>query len=288
MVAGQSSVSYFHKVLTPEITQLLNTTPELTLFLPVDSAWDVLDPLERLYLESEYATDDLHRILNMHAVVEHGVKWSDTFGPATNGKFPTCLLHGRHIYSETVTTIDGTTLEIVVSHEKTMVSTAQLVQPDLYASNGVLHLVSSLLVPPGALQLTPEKYLLALNCTTFVSLLRSVDLRSLINDTETKYTILAPRDDVLSLFGGGELPEKGSAELKKLLQYHFIPGKWSPKKLTDGMLLETVLEEEGLDGGNQVLSIEVSSDDKKKSAEKSVQFGGAGVIGEPSESSFLA
>jgi solute carrier family 25 carnitine/acylcarnitine transporter 20/29 len=123
-----------------------------------------------------------------------------------------------------VTTIDGTTLEIVVSPEKTMISSAELVQPDIYASNGVLHLVSSLLVPPGALQLTPEKYLLALNCTTFVSLVHSVNLTSLINDTEAKYTILAPKDDVLSAFGNSGLPEKGTEELKRMLQYHFIPG----------------------------------------------------------------
>lgn len=80
------SVSYFHKVLTPEITKLLQDTPELTLFLPVDSAWDALDPYERLYLESEYATDDLNRILNMHAVAEKGVKYSESFEPAVNCK----------------------------------------------------------------------------------------------------------------------------------------------------------------------------------------------------------
>lgn len=177
-----------------------------------------------------------------------------------------------------MTTLDGTKLEIQVNDGKTKVSSADLVQPDIYASNGVLHLVSSLLVPPGALQLTPEKYLLALNCSTFVSLLRSVDLRSLINDTETKITILAPRDDVLQAYNHSDLPEKGSPELKKLLQYHFIPGKLTPKKLENGTLIETMLEEEGLGGGKQVLTVEVSSGDKK--SPPSFHFGGAGVIGE--------
>jgi solute carrier family 25 carnitine/acylcarnitine transporter 20/29 len=63
---------------------MLNSATELTLFLPIDSAWSVLDPLERTYLESEFATDDLTRILNMHAVVEKDVRWSDSFGPSTN------------------------------------------------------------------------------------------------------------------------------------------------------------------------------------------------------------
>ncbi|KAF9010367.1 FAS1 domain-containing protein [Hymenopellis radicata] len=259
VVSGIPSLSYFHKVLTPEITQILNATPSLTLFLPVNDAWMALDPLERTYLESSFAADDLGRILNMHAVVQKGVTWSDSFDPAVN-----------------LTTIDGQTLEIIVSPKKTMISTADLVEPDIYASNGVLHLVSSLLIPPGALQLTPEKYLLTLNCTSFVSLIHASNLTSLINDTETKYTILAPSDEVLTVFGDGDLPPPGSDELKKLLQYHFIPGRWRPEKLATGMLLETALEEEGLEGGRQVLGIELS--DGKK-----VRFGGAGVIGEPIE-----
>lgn len=172
--------------------------------------------------------------------------------------------------------MDGQTLEIVVSPEKTTISEADLVEPDIYASNGVLHLVSSLLIPPGALQLTPEKYLLALNCTSFVSLIHSSNLTALINDTETEYTILAPSDDVLSVFGQSELPKPGSDELKRLLQYHFIPGRWTHKKLESGMLLETALEEEGLDGGRQVLDIQLSDSGKK------VFFGGASVVGDPS------
>jgi solute carrier family 25 (mitochondrial carnitine/acylcarnitine transporter), member 20/29 len=71
-------------ILTPDITLLLNSSTELTLFLPVNSAWGALDPLERLYLESEYAADDLNRIFNMHAVMEKKVKYSDSFSPTKN------------------------------------------------------------------------------------------------------------------------------------------------------------------------------------------------------------
>jgi solute carrier family 25 carnitine/acylcarnitine transporter 20/29 len=181
-----------------------------------------------------------------------------------------------------VTTVEGQELDIVVSDGKTTVSSSELVEPDIYASNGVVHTVSSLLLPPGALQLTPEKFLLALNCTTFVSYLHSVNLTSLINDTNAEITILAPKDDVLSVFGDGDLPEKGTETLKTLLQYHFIPGRWTRKKLRNGMLLETALREPGLDGGQQVLDVEVIEDEKSKSDEdKRIRFGGASVIGEP-------
>ena len=177
-------------------------------------------------------------------------------------------------------------MDIVVTAEGVKVKGANLVQPDIYASNGVLHLVSSLLMPLSALKLTTEKYLLALNCTGFVSLIHSVDLTQLINDTESKYTILAPRDDILSIFGNTDLPERGSSELKKLLQYHFIPGRWTPDKLKNGLLLETALQEPGLNSRPQVMPIEVDSN-QMSVGEKSIKFGGASVIGNHSKLSFV-
>lgn len=173
-----------------------------------------------------------------------------------------------------MTTVSGTKLTIHLTSNETTISSSSLIQPDIYASNGVLHVVSSLLIPPGALELTPEKYLLALNCTTFVSMLRSVELTNLVNSTNASYTILAPRDDVLTL-ARDNLPDRGSVDLARLLKYHFLPGRWTAKKLKDGMLLETALEETGLSGGKQRLDISVSGEgDSRK-----LTFGGAGVIG---------
>ncbi|KAG2154689.1 hypothetical protein DEU56DRAFT_725712 [Suillus clintonianus] len=263
VLAREPSLSYFQKILTPSILNAINSTSELTLFMPVDSAWQALDSIERLYLESQFAADDLLRILNMHAVVEKSVRWFSTFNSTAN-----------------LTTEYGSKLEVVVSEGKTTVSGATLSQPDIYASNGVLHLVSSLLVPLGALQLTPEKYLLALNCTSFISLIHSVNLTHLINDTETHYTILAPKDDVLSVFEHDGLPKQGSNELKRMLQYHFLPGKWTPKKLTDGMLLESVLREPGLDDGRQVMQVDVNGGEKEDAPSRHISFGGAGIIGD--------
>lgn len=184
-------------------------------------------------------------------------------------------------------TLADTKLDIIKSSDKTKVGNATLLQPDIYASNGVIHTVSSLLFPDNFLQLTPEKYLLALNCTKFISLLHSVNLTGLINNTDTKYTILAPADDVLKIFDGPEIPPAGSEELKKLLQYHFIPGHWTPTKLQSGRLLETALKEPGLNGGHQVVPVDVQKDGKKKGEDRTLSFGGAGVIGVPSKWEFM-
>ncbi|CCM05190.1 uncharacterized protein FIBRA_07399 [Fibroporia radiculosa] len=266
-VASQHpSLSYFADVLTPDMMEFLNTSSALTVFLPVDEAWEALPYYERLYLQSKFATDDLMRIVRMHAVARKHVKYADSFAPSIN-----------------LTTLDGSELRIVTSEDsKITVSAADMIQKNIYASNGVVHTVSTLLIPPEAIHLTPEKYLLTLNCTTFVELLHSVDLTALVNDTSAEWTILAPRDDVISLFGDGELPKRGSEELRKMLQYHFVPGKWEPEKLKNSMLLETALEEPGLDGGRQVMDVEVTGEKKKGDDGKgmAVRFSGAGTIGD--------
>lgn len=224
----------------------------------------------------------------MHAVAMKDVKYSDSFKRGVNRRSRYVVFSLSHPHFRLlVTTIDGPKLEVSVSENKTTVSDAKLIEPDIYAANGVIHTVDSLLVPPGSLQLTPEKYLLVLNCTTFVSLIHSVNLTHLINDTEAKWTILAPRDDVIDIAGGSDLPERGSEELKRLLQYHFIPGRQPPKKLKDGMLLETALEEPGLANKSQVLGVEVSPQ-LKGDDEPAIRFGGAGVIGEKGKSDSLS
>lgn len=88
IVSQHSSISYLGNILTPEIIDRLNTSSRLTLFLPVDDAWKALDPVERLYLESKYATDDLHRIVDMHAVADGPVVWSDSFEDGLNCECP--------------------------------------------------------------------------------------------------------------------------------------------------------------------------------------------------------
>ncbi|TFL06811.1 FAS1 domain-containing protein [Pterulicium gracile] len=279
LVTTHPQVSYFARILqrVPSVITFLNSTQSLTLFLPVDSAWDALHRLERLYLESEFAVDDLQHILRRHAVSDT----SDSDLKASE----------RAVYSEqfskglNLTTLSGKPLTIETDSGRTKIGkSAELVQPDLYASNGVIHLVSSLLMKPESLALTTEKYLLALNCTRFVSLLHSVGLQNLVNGTEA-YTVLAISDEVLALYGldlktqveDGE-PDPGGKKLERRLRYHFLSGKWSPESLFNGQLLKTALiEPDGLRGGQQVIKVETEANE---SGGKSVRFGGAGVIGE--------
>ena len=165
---------------------------------------------------------------------------------------------------------------------------------NILASNGVVHVVDSLLLPHGSLALTPEKYLLALNATRFVSLFRDAGLSHLLQASKhnlqnnASYTILAARDDVLermSTLPWRSLPEVGTAELQDTLRYHVIEGKHTKKQLNDGELLKTMLQTSQLRGQQQRIAVSVS-DDKHAHLSKedsSISFGTANVIAEPIE-----
>ena len=87
VIQRHPQLTYLSKILRTDITRFLNSTSELTLFLPVDSAWESLPFYERLYLESDLASDDLSRIVNMHAAHRKKVKYSESFQSGLNGEF---------------------------------------------------------------------------------------------------------------------------------------------------------------------------------------------------------
>jgi hypothetical protein len=88
VITQQTSLSYVNKIMTKELSRLLKETSAMTLFLPINEAWEDLDPVEKKYLESEFASDDLHRILELHAVAQEGVVWSQSFEEDLNRKPP--------------------------------------------------------------------------------------------------------------------------------------------------------------------------------------------------------
>ena len=177
------------------------------------------------------------------------------------------------------------------------VSHQPIVEQDIYAANGVLHLVDSLLLSPDIFQLNAEKYLLALNATSFVSLLRAANLSHYVDDFHDgkPWTILAPRDDVftvgrtsLSLSESEEdKPAPNGTDLARILRYHFIPGKLKPEDLEDRGLLGTELREDGLGGGRQMVEVSVHGSGKdgrvQRKGNGEIGFGGALVIGDAGE-----
>ncbi|CAE6520081.1 unnamed protein product [Rhizoctonia solani] len=283
------------RYITSTIERTLAKTPHLTLFVPDDKAWDALKPMEKLWLDSGYAERDLMDIFARHATT--GEKPHEESGFADDIKVGWSEYWGSESAYQSLT---DSKLQLTTHSDGTTVvndGTATVLQKDVYASNGVLHTLDSLLVPPGSplFQATAEKWLLALNASVFVGMIREAGLDSYVNGTgkHKEWTILAPADDVLDdilqrrdLNGFGGIKD----ELRKLLRYHIIPSILKTEDLVDGQLLGTELRPDSLKGDRMRLKVDVVSGKKGGDAEVrgrggmgngDLAFGGANVIAEP-------
>ncbi len=182
------------------------------------------------------------------------------------------------------------------------VNSTSVIEPDVFASNGVIHIVDDILLPSEFRLLnSAEKVLLTLNATRFVSLLREANLSDIYVGTDQRegWTILAPSDDVLDNLdpwdGSYDLltrpDDRDGVDLKlaDVMRYHVLPGKLKPKDFKDGVLLPTELKTKKLGGGRQKIKVEVGrihgeqAGTDGKISDGAVRLGGTTVLTEPSE-----
>ncbi len=204
-----------------------------------------------------------------------------------------CTLAARPLCVE----LDGPTSPMTVN-------STSVLEPDILASNGVVHVVSDMLLPPDFVLLnSAEKVLLTLNATRFVALLRETNLSdTYVGPCGGGYTILAPSNDVLETLDrwsdGYDLLSRGDSgragistvnnRLADVLRYHILPGRIRPKDLRDGALLGTELQSNKLKGGRQHLKVEIGRKGQGDAADRrigdgDVRMGGLTVLAEPGE-----
>ncbi|GAA5908579.1 hypothetical protein JCM6882_003683 [Rhodosporidiobolus microsporus] len=170
IIRSTPELSTLAQLLPPQVLDFLTTAPHITVFAPTNEAWGVLSELEMRYLRSGFAELDLAEIFG-GAASQSG---------AGDGKigYLERLIGFKGGKSSNVTTIRNETLAISGGKDKTQASVngTAVATGDILAKNGVIHTVPSLLLESDSLALTAEKYLIALEATKFVALLRSVNL----------------------------------------------------------------------------------------------------------------
>jgi solute carrier family 25 carnitine/acylcarnitine transporter 20/29 len=189
----------------------------------------------------------------------------------------------------------NTSLTLEVDRDGTMLANLTAIsQPDTFASNGVLHRTPSLLLPPHFRLLnSPEKVMLSLNASRFVSLLRQTGLSDNFTSTNHlngKRTFLVPTDDVLEGTAQWLLSTVGGAKIGDTLKYHILPGLHTPDDLVNGDLLPTELRTKRLGGAQQRLRVRLSEEMRQGGTEtrgppSDITFGDAYVTAEPCQSS---
>jgi uncharacterized surface protein with fasciclin (FAS1) repeats len=115
-------------VSTAELTETLQGEGPFTVFAPTNAAFEKLgDEQVQSLLEPENR-DQLTKILTYHVVP---------------GKLTAADLSD----GEQLKTVAGETLEVEVDGDTVMVGDATVAQPDVEASNGVVHVIDSVLTP---------------------------------------------------------------------------------------------------------------------------------------------
>lgn len=114
------------------LTGLLKTTPNLTVFAPTDAAFAALPAgeLDKLMLPENKA--QLQKVLIYHVI---------------NAKVPSSEFKGA---TRKAATVAGPSVELA-GGATLKVNDADIVQADVMATNGIIHVVDKVLLPPGAM-----------------------------------------------------------------------------------------------------------------------------------------
>jgi len=216
VVASPDASTLEAAVVEAGLVPALQADGPFTVFAPVNSAFDALGAdLVSALLAPENA-DLLVDILSYHVLAGVAAQSSGL----TNG--------------QTVTTLQGSDLTIGVSGSVVTVNDAAVTNPDIQATNGVIHLIDSVLLPE--VDLVDLGILNGLS--TLVDLVRSAGLETTLRGDNggAGYTVFAPTEAAFAA-----LPAVPTGQdLVDVLTYHVVPATVLSESLSDGQVVTTV------------------------------------------------
>ena len=188
-----------------ELIEMLKSEGPFTVFAPTDEAFEALPPgtLDKLLKDPE----KLKRILLYHVV---------------RGK----VLSKEAAKLDRADSAEGSPLALKFRRKRVWVNDAGVIKADILASNGVIHMIDRVILPPERLKNILET---AAEEGTFKTWARALVIAKLADTlkSEGPFTVFAPTDEAFKALPEGELEEllKDPERLKRVLLYHVVPGK---------------------------------------------------------------
>jgi transforming growth factor-beta-induced protein len=217
------------------LVETLSGPGPFTVFAPTNDAFAKLpkDLLESLLKPENKAT--LTKILTYH-VVAGSVKAADVV-KLTSAK-----------------TVEGEDVTIKVDGSTVMVNNAKVTQTDVMASNGVIHVIDTVLVPPSVvaeMNKPPAPALkdivdTAVAAGNFKTLVAAVQAAGLVDTLKGKgpFTVFAPTDDAFAKLPAGTVDTLLKPENKQMLidilTYHVVAGEYMAERVVKLTSLRTV------------------------------------------------
>jgi transforming growth factor-beta-induced protein len=137
----------------------------------------------------------------------------------------------------TAETLRGAEVAFSVSDGKVMIKDAEIVATDIEASNGVIHVIDSVILPP------EDLVDVAVGAGSFNMLVAAVQAANLEETLRGKgpFTVFAPTDDAFAKLPEGTVDAllADPEALADILLYHVIPGKVMAADVSDGLMADT-------------------------------------------------
>ena len=236
-VANGSFTTLVAAVEAAGLVDLLSGEGPFTVLAPNDDAFAALPEgtVEALVEDANNGGTQLAGILQLHAVVGTAVMSGD-------------LSDGQVVATANGDLTVGISAEGVVTFTNGN-TTATVIAADIEASNGVIHVIDTVLLP--AMDETPtEKNIVetAIDAGNFSTLVAAVEAAGFVDvlTGEGPFTVLAPTDDAFAALPEGTLDmlladaEMGGSQLADILNLHVVVGTAvMSETLEDGQVVTT-------------------------------------------------
>lgn len=156
----------------------------------------------------------------------------------------------------TADTVQGSPITFAIADGAVKVNEAMVVTADIEASNGVIHVIDAVILPPAEEAAAEEAATeaaapvgniaeVATAAGSFGTLLAAVEAAGLVDELtgEGPFTVFAPTDEAFAALPAGTLdtlladPE---GALRDILLYHVVAGKVMSTDLSDGMMADSL------------------------------------------------
>ena len=226
----------------------------LTVFAPTDDAFAKLPAGTVETLLKPENKDTLVSILTYHVV-------------------PGRLESGSVLKQKTLGTVNGQRAGIAMKNGKPMIDNAVIVATDVEATNGVIHVIDSVILPESKNVLEIAK-----GANDFYTLAAAIEAADLVEVLKGKgpFTVLAPTDEAFAKLPSGTLetllkPENKD-QLRQILLYHVVPGRVYADQVVKLEKAPTAA------GVAAPISVTMTKGKASKKAAPTVRIGGAKVV----------
>ncbi len=191
---------------------LADDTQTFTVFAPTDDAFALLgeDTINALLAD----TDTLSDILLYHVIGGQAVD-ADT---------------AISLAGSTVEMANGDTVALTLRDGNLFINDSQVTTTDIEASNGIIHVIDAVLIPPAdapePVASITEVAASTEGFATLVAALQATGLDAALADESATYTVFAPTDDAFALLGEETINAllADTDTLSDILLYHVVAG----------------------------------------------------------------